>query len=64
MAFSTGKSFFKVTAALRDHHNYRLDSAWTGDYLTRMPDRGLVRLADYAERLAELSAKTQDSYED
>ena len=58
------KSLFKITPGLRDHHNYRLDTAYTGDYLTRMPDRGLVRLADYKQKLAELESGNSPSDEE
>ena len=60
----SSKSFFNVTPGLRNHHNYRLDSAFTGEYLTRMPDRGLVRLADYKQKLAEFEAGDPASDED
>ncbi|MEM9402646.1 MAG: hypothetical protein AAGA44_09190 [Pseudomonadota bacterium] len=47
------RSLFRVSAGLRDKHNYRQDSAWTGDYLMRLPDRTLVPAADYDRRLTE-----------
>ncbi|MEM8682761.1 MAG: hypothetical protein AAGF72_04975 [Pseudomonadota bacterium] len=52
------QSLFRVSAGLRDKHDYRQDSAWTGAYLMRLPDRTLVPAADYSRRLAEyLKAK-------
>ncbi len=64
MKTTLGKSLFKITPGLRNHHNYRLDSAYTGEYLTRMPDRGLVRLADYKQKLAEFESGDSPSDED
>ena len=64
MQSSLSRSFFKITPGLRNHHNYRLDSAYTGEYLTRMPDRGLVRLADYKQKLAELESGNSSSDEE
>ena len=58
MAQAIGESFFRVTSVLRKHHNYRLDTAWTGEYLTRTPDRQFVRLAYYQQQLVELAAST------
>ena len=49
-------SLFRVTAGLRDKHDYRKDSAFTGDYLVRLPDRSLVKASEYQERLAEYEA--------
>ncbi|MEM9184622.1 MAG: hypothetical protein AAGB27_15815 [Pseudomonadota bacterium] len=35
-------SFFKINGALRLKHNYRLDTAYDGRYLMRLPDGRLV----------------------
>ncbi len=53
MARSTVKGAFRVTAALREKHDYRQDTAWDGRYLMRLPDRTLVPAVDYEKRLAD-----------
>ena len=55
------KSLFRVSAGLRDKHDYRQDSAWTGQYLRRLPDRTLVPAADYERRLAEYRQSLKDA---
>ena len=55
------RSLFRVSSALRDKHDYRQDTAWTGDYLRRLPDRVLVPAADYERRLAEYREKQEAS---
>ncbi len=44
-------SLFRVTAGLREKHNYRLDTAFDGHYLRRLPDGRLVRADDYQRLL-------------
>ncbi|MDJ0654628.1 MAG: hypothetical protein QNJ40_10765 [Xanthomonadales bacterium] len=41
------KGLFKITPGLRIHHNYRLDTAFTGRYLTRREDGSL----DFLDRV-------------
>ncbi|MEM7708964.1 MAG: hypothetical protein AAF358_25670 [Pseudomonadota bacterium] len=42
-------SFFKINGALRLKHNYRLDTAYDGRYLMRLPDGCLVPSDRYEE---------------
>jgi hypothetical protein len=37
---------------MKERFNYRADTAWTGRYLTRRPDRSLIYLED-AQRAAD-----------
>jgi hypothetical protein len=48
---------FKITLAQAIYHNHRLDSAYDGRYLVRLPDFTLVYAEDYARRLAEYNAR-------
>ena len=63
---------FRITQGRRNHpdyhpdyrhdynHDYRLDAAWTGDYLMRLPDRRLVKLADFRQKLEEYTVEVGD----
>ena len=42
-----------VNAARVDYHNYRLDTAFRGVYLRRLPDRTLVPSSEFEQRLRE-----------
>ena len=46
------KGLFKITPGLKNHHNYRLDTSFTGRYLTRRADGSLV----YLDRVSEKPA--------
>ncbi len=52
---------FRLSAGLRDKHDYRQDTAWNGAYLLRLPDRTLVPAADYERRLAEYRQNANSS---
>ena len=56
MARLKHNSLFRVTAGLRDKHDYRRDAAFSGDYLVRLPDRSLVKASEYERELAEYDA--------
>jgi hypothetical protein len=45
---------FKVTVALAVYCNHRLDTAYDGRYLVRLPDRRAVYAEDYTRELAKL----------
>jgi len=45
---------FTISAALIMFHNHRLDPASKGKHLIRLPDRTLVYLDEYEQRLREL----------
>jgi hypothetical protein len=44
---------FKVTLEHAIFHNHRLDSAYDGRYVVRLPDKTQVYAEDYERRLAE-----------
>ena len=48
---------FKITLALAICHNHRLDTAYDGRYIVRLPDRRQVYADDYAEELAKLKER-------
>lgn len=51
-------SFFKINAALRLKHNYRLDTAYDGRYLMRLPNGRLVPSDRYEEARQALAEQT------
>jgi hypothetical protein len=48
---------FRINRMIRERFNYRRDTAWTGQYLTRLPDRSLVRLDDHEEALKRFTER-------
>ncbi len=48
---------FTISAELILYHNHRLDPASKGRYLMRLPDRSLVWLEEYDQRLREYELK-------
>jgi hypothetical protein len=48
---------FTISGSFIMFHNHRLDPASKGRYLMRLPDRTLVWLDDYEQRLREFQPK-------
>ncbi len=48
---------FTISAEFIMYHNHRLDPASKGRYLMRLPDRTLVCLDEYEQRLREYESK-------
>jgi len=54
---------FKITVAQAIYSNHRLDTAYDGRYIVRLPNRQQVYAVDYVRRLAEYerSGSTEDA---